>query len=196
MKGIALVVFLGVGVAGVFFYLLPSAVLVFLSKFPGILRLSQRINLTLNQIYFEFASFLIYYLCGVRVVLHLSDASILQDQSFLVICNHRSTVDMMFTAWCYATFFDSYPHFLFILKDTLRSLPFFGYCMQILMYIFLSRKKEQDVPHIHNMLSYMSQHYCAEQSLVIFPEGTDLSQSNVLKNTQCKSPHKRVSALK
>ncbi|RYH15730.1 lysophospholipid acyltransferase family protein [archaeon] len=186
MKGFLLIVSLTLAVASMFFYLFPSVILVFFSHFPFILRLRQQINLQLNEIYFEFAAFLLYYLCSIKVILHLSDKSVLQDQSFLVICNHRSTVDMMFTAWCYATFLDTYPHLLFILKDTLRSLPFFGYCMQILMYIFLSRKKEQDVPHIHSMLGYMSRNYCAAQSVVIFPEGTDLSPSNILKNTQCK----------
>ena len=52
------------------------------------------------------------------------------------------------------------------------------------MYIFLTRKKENntDIPHISNMITYLSKSSPTKPSLLLFPEGTDLSKSNIEKN--------------
>jgi hypothetical protein len=56
--------------------------------------------------------------------------------------------------------------------------------MQIMMYIFLTRKKENntDIPHISNMITYLIKSSPKKPSLLLFPEGTDLSNSNIDKN--------------
>mmetsp|Transcript_20654 Transcript_20654/g.34747 ORF Transcript_20654/g.34747 Transcript_20654/m.34747 type:complete len:288 (-) Transcript_20654:2975-3838(-) len=60
-------------------------------------------------------------------------------------------------------------------------------------YIFLQRKRDTDIPHIRRMLHFLmalvpsvgDTH--SMLSLLIFPEGTDLSESNVMKsNTYAK----------
>ena len=91
----------------------------------------------------------------------------------------------MFAGWCYASIFNLNSSLRVILKDSLRSVPLFGWAMQIMMYIFLSRKREIDVPHIKRMFSYL---LCtgATPSLLLFPEGTDLSESNKKKSNACK----------
>ena len=91
----------------------------------------------------------------------------------------------MFAGWCYASKFNLNSSLRIILKDSLRSVPLFGWAMQIMMYIFLSRKREMDIPHIKRMLSYL---LCtgATPTLFLFPEGTDLSESNKKKSNACK----------
>eukprot|EP00602_Paraphysomonas_sp_CaronLab_P010683 CAMPEP_0185037330 /NCGR_PEP_ID=MMETSP1103-20130426/31568_1 /TAXON_ID=36769 /ORGANISM="Paraphysomonas bandaiensis, Strain Caron Lab Isolate" /LENGTH=193 /DNA_ID=CAMNT_0027575257 /DNA_START=360 /DNA_END=938 /DNA_ORIENTATION=+ len=72
---------------------------------------------------------------------------------------------------------------LIILKDALRSVPVYGWLMQLGLYIFLQRKRDSDIPHITRMLNYLIQ-LGTHPSLLLFPEGTDLSKSNVAKSNQ------------
>jgi 1-acyl-sn-glycerol-3-phosphate acyltransferase len=57
--------------------------------------------------------------------------------------------------------------------------------MQMMLYIFLTRHREQDIPRISECLKYLAKSAIAP-AVFIFPEGTDLSPSNVLKSAQCK----------
>ena len=52
-----------------------------------------------------------------------------------------------------------------------------GWGMQMSLYIFLKRKWTEDENHLTNMLTYFGKmHYPVH--LILFPEGTDLSESN------------------
>jgi Acyltransferase len=75
--------------------------------------------------------------------------------------------------------------FRVILKESLRSVPIYGWAMQIMMYIFVSRKREEDIPYLRKILSYL---ICTghSPSLLLFPEGTDLNESNKKKSNACK----------
>ena len=70
-----------------------------------------------------------------------------------------------------------------ILKDSLRTAPIFGWLMQLALYIFLKRNRENDLPHISKMLSYLTS-LRTVPSLLLFPEGTDLSPSNIEKSNR------------
>ena len=134
--------------------------------------------------YLEFAAYLIEVLCGTQVFIHCDDPSILSEgKGVLVLCNHRTRIDWMFVGWCYGAAIGVVSDMLVILKDALRTAPVYGWLMQMGLYIFLERKRESDIPHITNMLSY---HVNIDKppSLLIFPEGTDLSQSNIAKSNQ------------
>lgn len=91
----------------------------------------------------------------------------------------------MFAGWYYALYFDMNADFRVILKESLRSVPIYGWAMQIMMYIFVSRKREEDIPYLRKILSYL---ICTghSPSLLLFPEGTDLNESNKKKSNACK----------
>jgi lysocardiolipin and lysophospholipid acyltransferase len=64
------------------------------------------------------------------------------------------------------------------LKTSLKHIPLYGYILQLIPYIFLNRKWDSDKQTISNMLN----HYCNVNripvQLLLFPEGTDLSERN------------------
>lgn len=56
-----------------------------------------------------------------------------------------------------------------------------GWAMQHSLYIFLQRSRENDIPHIYNTMSYLLK-TSDKVALLLFPEGTDLSASNIKKS--------------
>ena len=110
---------------------------------------------------------------------------IITTNNYFLLFDYALFFSRMFAGWCYASKFNLNSSLRIILKDSLRSVPLFGWAMQITMYIFLSRKREMDIPHIKRTLSYL---LCtgATPSLFLFPEGTDLSESNKKKSNTCK----------
>ena len=69
-----------------------------------------------------------------------------------------------------------------ILKKSLKVVPIFGWCMQCMMYIFLERKREDDLPKMKHVISYLLTMNRSKSNIFIFPEGTDLSISNITKS--------------
>jgi lysocardiolipin and lysophospholipid acyltransferase len=53
--------------------------------------------------------------------------------------------------------------------------------MQHCLYIFLQRNRENDIPHIYNTMSYLLK-TSEKIALLLFPEGTDLSATNIAKS--------------
>jgi lysocardiolipin and lysophospholipid acyltransferase len=133
------------------------------------------------------------FMMGSKVYLYSSMGDdILRDtdaNSMLIMCNHRTRVDWMYAGWCYGALSQLNAKLRIVLKDPLRQVPIFGWGMQIMMYVFLSRsrdKRDRDLSYVHDMLTYllnMERAIC----LFIFPEGTDLSDSNKLISHKCKS---------
>jgi len=121
---------------------------------------------------------------GTKVFIYSDSEDILKDTGVVILSNHRTRVDWMYAGWVYGYMIGVNPDQRVILKDALRSVPIYGWCMQIMMYIFLTRKKENntDIPHISNMITYLIKSSPKKPSLLLFPEGTDLSNSNIDKN--------------
>ena len=67
------------------------------------------------------------------------------------------------------------------MKDSLRYVPVFGWAAQQFIFIFLTRKREDDIPHIKRAMSYLV-HADKKAFILLFPEGTDLSASNLAKS--------------
>jgi lysocardiolipin and lysophospholipid acyltransferase len=159
-----------------------------LFPFVFILQIRRYYVYLLNKVYFVFAAFILQSFCGIKIVIHAKDAQFLEDhETLFVLSNHRTRIDWMFSAWIYTSYLKTYPFLCLILKDELKQVPFFGWCMQVMLYIFLNRKKEKDIPHIESCLDYYAKmNTLITNSVFIFPEGTDLSPSNIEKNKKCK----------
>lgn len=135
----------------------------------------------ISAIYFSYASALLHHLCGINIYIYSKYSEIFSDKGIFIISNHRTRIDWMFAGWAYGTSVGIIPDLVLVLKESLRSVPIFGWAMQLMLYIFLSRKRDADLPHISRLLSYLLQ--CGPKpSLLLFPEGTDLSESNIAKS--------------
>lgn len=77
------------------------------------------------------------------------------NENALIVCNHRTNIDWMFSGWLYSTVVRINSSVKFSLKDSLRSVPLFGWAMQLAMCVFLSRNRALDLPHMQKMLLYI-----------------------------------------
>lgn len=136
--------------------------------------------------FLDYASFLLRFICKTKFFVYSSRPDLLFEDKIknsigLIICNHHTRVDWMYAGWCYGTIMECNNKIRMILKESLRSVPIFGWSMQMMMYIFLSRKREEDIPHIFKTVEYLI-NTSAKPAVFIFPEGTDLSNSNIDKS--------------
>lgn len=100
----------------------------------------------------------------------------------LMIMNHHSRVD-----WIYLQLLISRTNFAnqfrVVLKEDLKRIPFFGLCIQMQASMLLSRSWAVDKPYLTRLVESIKN---LEDSCVlqIYPEGTDLSESNVIKSQE------------
>eukprot|EP00939_MAST-03C_sp_MAST-3C-sp1_P003055 g3055.t1 len=100
----------------------------------------------------------------------------------LVICNHRTRLDWMFL-WSYFSRINALESLKIVLKAGLKSVPFIGWAMQCFRFIFLSRSSkywDRDKAYVSSVLQSFGNVY-PDLRLLVFPEGTDLSVSNIEK---------------
>lgn len=149
-----------------------------------IIILRRKLVTILCGIYLKYSYFLIEFICQTKINYYCNDISILKEKkSVLILSNHRTRIDWMYVGWCYGSFISIISNMIIILKDALKTAPLFGWLMQVALYIFLKRNRENDLPHITKMLSYLIS-IESNPSLLLFPEGTDLSESNIAKSNQ------------
>uniref|UniRef100_A0A8D9A549 Lysocardiolipin acyltransferase 1 n=2 Tax=Cacopsylla melanoneura TaxID=428564 RepID=A0A8D9A549_9HEMI len=111
-----------------------------------------------------------------------------QDQA-LFIMNHKTRLDWNFLWGC--MFHASRPsaHRLkMVLKSPIRHAPGPGWVMQIAGFLYIERNWDADQEAMTEQLDYFRdiQH---PLQLLIFPEGTDLSQSNIEKSNKFADSH-------
>ena len=156
-----------------------------------VIKLRRKIVSVVSGIYFSFASAVLLKFCGTRLFIHCNTTDFLNDKDILIISNHRTRIDWMYVAWCYGTIIGNISELRIILQEALRSIPIYGWSMQLMLYIFLARRKDYDVPHISKMLTYLMR-TGPIPSILLFPEGTDLSPSNIIKsNTYAREKSKK-----
>jgi lysocardiolipin and lysophospholipid acyltransferase len=100
----------------------------------------------------------------------------------IVISNHRTRIDWMLL-WMLFAKTDLLFTLKIVLKGELSSTPFFGWTMQTFRFLFLSRKWEADKVHFDKVFKYMKLHD-ERATFLIFPEGSDLSPSNIEKSSK------------
>lgn len=98
----------------------------------------------------------------------------------ILILNHRTRIDWML-AWILLSRTQCLFSLKIVLKESLMRAPFFGWAMQTFRFLFLSRKWEQDEQRIQKVIAY-AKRSGDSSTYLIFPEGSDLSPSNVEKS--------------
>jgi lysocardiolipin and lysophospholipid acyltransferase len=115
---------------------------------------------------------------GVNIVIS-EDTSVLKSPC-LIVMNHRTRFDWLFL-WCYLIRKGDLNRGKVILKKQLKHVFGYGWAMQVLLFIFLSRDWTSDEAYLHQMFGHFVESKYPLQ-LLIFPEGTDLSESNKAKS--------------
>jgi len=129
--------------------------------------------------WFRLVVWLIEHVNGVKFVF---TGDTMLDERALVMSNHRTRLDWMLL-WSLFARVGSLDRLRIVLKAGLKTAPFFGFVMQTLGFLFLERDWEKDREHMKDMLSCYSNLPSGVQ-LLIFPEGSDLSASNLEKSKQ------------
>ncbi|WPH00299.1 acyltransferase-domain-containing protein [Acrodontium crateriforme] len=91
----------------------------------------------------------------------------------VLMANHQLYTDWLYLWWIAYTN-KMHGHIYIILKESLKSLPIFGWGAQFYNFIFLSRKWETDKWRFKRALSHLKDPK-NPMWLLIFPEGTNLS---------------------
>jgi len=125
------------------------------------------------------ASALLERCAGVKICTSGDDAPC-RDRVVLIVLNHHCRLDWMFF-WPVAHRLRllSGGALKIALKENLRRAPFFGWAMQAFLFIFLRRNdRDGDLARLRASAEHAAAHG-DRYALLIFPEGTDLSPSNV-----------------
>ena len=125
------------------------------------------------------ASALLERCAGVNICTSGDDAPC-RDRVVLIVLNHHCRLDWMFF-WPIAHRLRllSGGALKIALKENLRRAPFFGWAMQAFLFIFLRRNdRDGDLARLRASAEHAAAHG-DRYALLIFPEGTDLSPSNV-----------------
>jgi len=138
--------------------------------------------------WFAAAIFLLRVCLGTRIVIHAPDGAtnLLENYSpsqgdVLLAANHRTRIDWMFL-WGLAAALDRLGGLKIVLKDDLRKVPGFGWGTQCFGFPFMCRKdREQDLKTLCAAVKLHGGH-SGSLALLIFPEGTDLSERNQAKD--------------
>jgi len=93
--------------------------------------------------------------------------------------NHPSRIDWMFH-WAVAIALGRLANLKIVLKDALRVAPGFGWAMQCNSYPFVCRKDRNKDLETLRRVSFLGGGL--KLALLLFPEGTDLSDSNLQKS--------------
>jgi len=143
----------------------------------------------MGEAWFGMAVALLRYGLGVQIFIHTPLEKTLACMApggvdVLVISNHRSRVDWMFL-WGLAAAMGRLGGFKIVLKDSLRKVPGVGWATQCLGFAFMRRNdREADLATLQSTVKVHGDigAACGHPLLVLlFPEGTDLSENNVAK---------------
>uniref|UniRef100_A0A7S0B9Z7 Phospholipid/glycerol acyltransferase domain-containing protein n=1 Tax=Pyrodinium bahamense TaxID=73915 RepID=A0A7S0B9Z7_9DINO len=135
------------------------------------------------------ASFLVFlrYGLGIKIFFHTRKQECLDDLAklgnALVVCNHRSRIDWMFL-WGLAAAMDRLRGIKIVLKDSLRKAPGAGWVMQCTGFLFMARRsRDSDLSNLESTIAMHCQDAAGGPlAFILFPEGTDLSESNIEKS--------------
>eukprot|EP00929_Paragymnodinium_shiwhaense_P081784 TRINITY_DN42894_c0_g1_i1.p1 TRINITY_DN42894_c0_g1~~TRINITY_DN42894_c0_g1_i1.p1 ORF type:complete len:429 (-),score=45.07 TRINITY_DN42894_c0_g1_i1:310-1539(-) len=126
--------------------------------------------------------FLLRYCTGIRIYIHGQANLSTQPGDVLIISNHRTRLDWMFL-WGFAAAMQRLSGLKIVLKDSLRKVPFFGWATQCFAFAFMCRR-DRDAD-LQTLISTAQLHGGRSSlAMLLFPEGTDLSENNVAKSNE------------
>jgi len=159
--------------------LLPCAIVLLpFVPFGGVAAFRQIARLVAAGV-FTFAAAMLEVIGGVKVHCGGDAKAMASDKRVLVVANHHCHVDWMFI-WCLAARHAAAGRVIIVAKDDLKSIPVLGWIMQCFVLVFVSRKdRARDVARLGAAIRY---HADSKLWALVFPEGTDLSESNVEKS--------------
>ena len=129
--------------------------------------------------WFTLSAALLEWLAGVKVEVQGDNVRPADERVSILICNHHCRLDWMFL-WCLAARLGCCGRLKIALKAPLKQAPFFGWAMQAFLFLFLSRKdREADLRRLRRLCAYAAE--SGPVCLLLFPEGTDLSPSNIAR---------------
>ncbi|KAG5931527.1 hypothetical protein E4U53_001719 [Claviceps sorghi] len=114
-------------------------------------------------------------------------------ERIVMIANHQIYTDWIYLWWVgYANRPGMHGHIYIILKESLKYIPMIGTGMMFYGFIFLSRKMATDQPRLAHRLNKLKQKkvdprgntYLDPMWLLLFPEGTNLSNNGRTKSSQ------------
>jgi len=178
MHGLLLILILvWSALVGSMMLIMPTLCLLVL-PFDGSRMLYRRWSAYVAKMWFTLATFMIERYAKVKIVLSGDDLPFAEPA--MIVCNHRTRIDWMFM-WCLCLRLSLLSCMKIVLKDSLKSIPGFGWAMQSFLFVFLARDKSIDLKHMGEMLGYHTTNKLP-LSLILFPEGTDLSPHNMAKS--------------
>lgn len=147
------------------------------------IRWRQRYVAFISRQYYVFISLVYCYISQTKLKIYSNHELKNNSSNVFILCNHRTRIDWIYAGWIYTSMIGVSGDVKYILKDSLRSIPLFGWAMQILLYIFLTRKRIEDIPHLQTSMLYLLNSN-PKASIFLFPEGTDLSESTKKRSHQ------------
>ncbi|KAK9449561.1 acyltransferase-domain-containing protein [Limtongia smithiae] len=99
----------------------------------------------------------------------------------VLIANHQIYSDWLYMWWIAYTG-HVHGNIYIILKESLKNIPFVGWGMQYFRFIFLSRRWEKDETRLHNAVTQINEDVDWPAWVLIFPEGTNITQSGIDKS--------------
>ena len=131
-----------------------------------------------------FIGFMLEVVCGMRLTI-TGSSEILERrlERPLIISNHRTRIDWLFLI-CLSLRLRRLGSIKIALKEDMKHIPFVGWMLQVGLWPFLARKDRlKDLATIRNTLEYLAAiQPNTGSSFTVFPEGTDLSASNLDKS--------------
>jgi len=164
---------------GVVHLILPAAVVLLPVPIPAARTAYRCVVDAVALSWFTLAAALLETLGGVEIVATGDAGPVATDERFsLVLANHHCRLDWMFL-WCLVARQRTAGRLKIALKAGLRAAPAFGWAMQAFLFVFLSRaNREHDLSRLSRLLEHCVKRRDA-LTFLLFPEGTDLSPSNV-----------------
>eukprot|EP00638_Chattonella_subsalsa_P000833 CAMPEP_0117746638 /NCGR_PEP_ID=MMETSP0947-20121206/8058_1 /TAXON_ID=44440 /ORGANISM="Chattonella subsalsa, Strain CCMP2191" /LENGTH=308 /DNA_ID=CAMNT_0005563985 /DNA_START=522 /DNA_END=1445 /DNA_ORIENTATION=+ len=133
-------------------------------------------NSLIAACWFSASCFSLEKWCGIK--LKFCGDNVPFAENCLIISNHRTRIDWMFL-WCLCLRYGHLSKLKIVLKDPLKSIPGFGWAMQMFLFVFLKRNdRQRDLRHIRQVLKYAVDHK-EPPTLLLFPEGTNISPENL-----------------
>lgn len=143
-------------------------------------RFKDRLSAFIRNLWFKISmSVMMFYFAEDITVYY--DATILHLQKCVIISNHQTNYDWWFFA-CVLDSLNMYSDLYVVLKESISNIPFVGWAMKMIKFVFISRKLETDQQLIVEKCEEFKK--MQRYNLLIFPEGTVIESESLEKSKE------------